>query len=348
MLQKILFITVLALLPFQFCKRIPNLPEPMPGKRNYVWEVDTLDMPMNYISSIWGASPNDVWAVGAGGTYKDRLQYYDGSTWSAYKKEAILCTGFTLYGFSADNVWMGGGGGWLAHGAGIWHYNGSKWSQNYVYDVEGSYSMEVEDIWGTTANNIYASGSIGYYDGETSDFRGFVLHYDGKRWQEVVRAQFNSQFLTIRAERNKLYTFSTEVVNGRIGDFKFYEIKNHQLIKIYSGPPTIGICLYAIAGKVYFIIDHDVCRYTNGSFVKQFSIDFENFGNQIWGRNENDQFIRMTDGIAHYNGVDIEYLYRFPKLSISIGDAVLLEKDVFFCGRSKDSKNVVVHGKMKE
>ncbi len=349
MIRKFLFIAVLAWLPFQFCKRMPNLPEPEPGKRNYVWEVDTLDMPMNYISSVWGASPTSVWAVGGGGTYKDRLQHYDGSTWSAYNKEVIWCTGFTLYGFSADNVWMGGGGGWLEHGAGIWHYDGAKWSQNYVYDVKGSYAIEVDDIWGIYQYDIYASGTIGYYDGKTNVFRGFVLHYNGKGWQEVVRAQFDSQFLTIRAERNKLYIFSVGMVNGRVGMYEFYEIKNHQLLKIYSGPPTLGISLYSIAGNVYFVMGHDVCRYIDGSFVKQFSIDFENFGNQICGRNENDQFIRMTDGIAHYNGVDIEYLFSFPRLSISIKkNAVLFEKEVFFGATSNDRKNLIVHGNLKE
>jgi len=34
--------------------------EPQPGARNYVWQLDTLDMPINYISSIWCASPENV------------------------------------------------------------------------------------------------------------------------------------------------------------------------------------------------------------------------------------------------------------------------------------------------
>jgi len=52
--------------------------EPLqPGARNYVWQLDTLDMPVNYISSVWGASPDNVWAVGGGGTEHDRLLHYD-------------------------------------------------------------------------------------------------------------------------------------------------------------------------------------------------------------------------------------------------------------------------------
>ena len=184
-------------------------------------------------------------------------------------------------------------------------------------------------------------------DGKISSYYGFVLTYNGKKWQEVVRAPFLSQFLIIRAEGNNVYILSTTFGNGKRGDLELYEIKNQELNKIYSGPPSFGVSIYALAGKVYFVMGHDVCRYQNGSFVKQFTIDFENFGNKIYGRHEKDQFIRMTDGIAHYNGQNIEYLYTFPKLSISIRDAVLFDKDVFFCCQSNSNK-LIIHGRLKE
>ena len=83
----------------------PEIEHLTPGSRNYTWELDTLAMPMNYISSVWGASPTDVWAVGGGGTYKDRLQHYDGETWSAYTKESIniltvLTSNMAQYGYA--------------------------------------------------------------------------------------------------------------------------------------------------------------------------------------------------------------------------------------------------------
>jgi len=352
MMRKIAITIILSLiLLLNFCKRIPTLPEPQPGKRNYVWEADTLDMPMNYISSIWGASPNDVWAVGAGGTYKDRLQHYDGRTWSAYNKELILCTGLTLYGFSANNVWMGGGGGWLAHGAGIWHYNGTKWSQNYVYDIEGSYSIEVNDIWGNHPHDVYACGMIGFHDGATKDkLRGFILHYNGKRWKEVAKAQSNSQFHVVRKERNNVFLLSTVVINHNFVGFEIYKLSDNKLKKIYAVDRTqihaVNMC--TIMGKVYFVMDHDIFRYVNGTFVNYLTIDHENFASVIHGRNEVDIFLRMRDGIAHYNGEDIEYLYHFPRNSINLHNAFLFEKEVFFYGLTSDFKNIVLHGRLEE
>ena len=157
MIRKMLLLVILGFIFLHFCKRVPTLPEPEPGPRNYIWEVDTLNMEMNYIHSIWGASPTDVWTVGPAGTYKDRLQHFNGANWSAYNKEAILCLGNTLFGFRTDDVWMGGGD-CRSNDAAIWHYNGTKWSQHYVYGVKGSYSAQVNDIWGTHKKNIYACG----------------------------------------------------------------------------------------------------------------------------------------------------------------------------------------------
>jgi hypothetical protein len=330
------------------CKKNPTVPEPEPvsGRRDYVWQLDTLDMPMNWIDAVWGASPNDVWAVGAGGTYQDRLLHYDGVKWSTYNKEPIWCTGNTLFGFSANNVWMGGGAGWLAHGAGIWHYDGAKWSQYYVYDIEGSYLMKVQDMWGTAPDDIYASGVIVFKEGQTDVFRGFVLHFDGKRWAELARAQFVSQFLTVRKERNKVYLFSS--ARHLNENYEFYELNGNEMARIYSGRDAYS--LHTINGKSCFVIGSNVYTYVNGGFVEHLSIDDENFGYQIYGRNEKDLFLRMKDGLAHYNGTDVEYLYSLPQNNISImKNAVLFEREVFFCVRSyADSRNLIIHGMLNE
>lgn len=354
--KKLLSALLFSLLLFYSCEK--NIfqsepePEPVPGPRNYVWELDTLDMPMNYINCVWGATPNDVWAIGGGGTESDRLHHYDGTKWSIYTKEKIWCDGFTIFGFSTNNVWMGGGAGWFAHGAGIWHYNGIEWKEHYVYDVEGSWDLEVDDIWGPAPNDLYACGTISYYDGKTSSWRGFVLHYNGKNWREVVRAQFDSQFLTIRKEQDKLYVFSAVVdpVN-RDDSVEFYEVKYNQLIKIYSAKESkINFAsLYVINDKAYFTINRDIFRYQKHQFIKSLTIDNENFGYHICGRNEHDLFLRMEDGLAHYNGTDIKYLFNFPRHCFDIGkDAVLFEKEVFFCGVDRALKSYIFHGKLEE
>jgi len=40
-------------------------------------------------------------------------------------------------------------------------------------------------------------------------------------------------------------------------------------------------------------------------------VENPNFYQRMWGRNSKDIFLLMTDGLAHYNGTDIEYLFYF-------------------------------------
>ena len=348
----------------QSCKS-PTAPESLqPGRRDYVWELDTLNMPMNYLGAVWGAVPNDVWAVGAGGTYNDRLQHYDGKKWSAYNKEAILCTGNTLYGFSENNVWMGGGDE-LSNGAAIWHYDGNKWTRNYIYHVSGEYSTEVTDMWGLAPNNIFACGTINYggsYPGGLSDsLQGFVLHYNGTAWMEVVKGNMNYQFLTIRSEYNfpnsffnigyKSYILSYKLsnVSSDSSIFAIYELDENRLQKIYlntRGEITLA-SINVINGVVNFFIKNNFYNYKNNVFVRQFSIENPNIEYEFCGRNTNDIFFCMYDGIFHYNGSDFSYLYK----NIFLGNAlssILIGSEVFFAiYNGRTNKNMVLHGKLK-
>lgn len=336
---------------------MPTPPQsPQPGSRNYTWKLDTLDMPMNYISSVWGASPNDVWAVGAGGTEYDRLLHYDGETWSTYKNEPINCSGFNLYGFSANDIWMGGGGGWGNKGAGIWHYDGTQWSQNYIYYVEGCYSIEVTHIWGPAPNDIYACGTISFRENTTDSWRGFVLHYDGNSWKEIVRASFNSQFLKVRKNQNSIIVQSFSYEIGAVDVIGFYRVKDNALEKLHSTnlDTVYWASLHVINNKTYFVIGPDVYEYlATGKMVERLSFPQPEFRCQIYGRTAADLFIAMKDGIAHYNGVDTQYLYKYPVTYMSgINDPMIFDREVFFCidnplGSLK-TRNMMLHGILNE
>ena len=339
-----------------FCASNPVEPEadPTPGRRDYVWSLDTLDMPMNYISEVWGASPNDVWAVGAMGTHKDRLLHYDGEKWETYTNEFIWTAANALFGFSADNVWMGGSGGWLEEGAGIWHYDGTKWSQNYVYEFAGSRSIYVQDLWGTAPNDLYASGVISFYDGQTDDFRGFVLHYNGRQWKEVIKVgPLNSQFTRVRKEKNNLYmrSFRNGLISGVRDEKVIYKVEGNQAMELYA--TTSAANIQVIAGKVYFIFDNAVHIYSGSTFIKQFS--FDELNTKLWGvhgRTAIDFFVGTKDGIAHYNGEDTKFIYRYPAERIGyMNEPAILDKEVFFSIRNHSGDisalNQVLIGRIK-
>jgi hypothetical protein len=108
-----------------------------------------------------------------------------------------------------------------------------------------------------------------------------------------------------------------------------------------------------VAGKVCFLIGSELYRYIQGQFMKvvSFNIDNSNFGFQLFGRNEKDIFLIMHDGIEHYNGQDVQYVYRLSTTSPYIFvRALIFEKDIFFVLNYTDSsdfsKHLIVHGKL--
>ena len=49
-----------------------------PGRRDYTWTVDTLNIPFTSLTRIWGSSPMDVWAIGPGGDADKTIYHFDG------------------------------------------------------------------------------------------------------------------------------------------------------------------------------------------------------------------------------------------------------------------------------
>lgn len=91
------------------------------------------------------------------------------------------------------------------------------------------------------------------------------------------------------------------------------------------------ISLSEIGGRTYFLIGKDLFGYKNNSFNKIMSFTIEKFGYQVSGRNETDIFIRMLDGLSHFNGNYIEYLYKFTNDYTCVWpNPVNLENAVFF------------------
>ena len=58
----------------------------------------------------------------------------------------------------------------------------------------------------------------------------------------------------------------------------------------------------------------------------------------------------MKDGLAHYNGDDIEYLYHFSNNYTSIlNEPLLLEKEVFFVVHDNlNDYNLILRGKLED
>lgn len=314
-----------------------------PGRRDYIWTADTLDTQNNRIQCIWGSSPTDVWAGGAGGiTPYDRLWHFDGNDWKPYS-QYIPVFPTCLFGFAQNDVWLGGNDGK------IFHFNGAAWIQYYMFWSDTLHSTEVRSLCGITPDNIYAVGLIYYNINEQP--HSFVLHYDGKNWDRIYVTSEYVQFLELDIDGKDVYIYGfMNPTDSTSATVSFYKMENNQPHKIFqkatneitwASPCNIG-------EHTYFLINKNLTTYNYGEFKNLITFNSNNFNYYVSGRSLKDIFLHNRDGLAHYNGEDIVYLYQFDDSFISIyHKPLILENEVFFTVKDNlTDANIILMGKL--
>jgi hypothetical protein len=129
------------------------------------------------LHDVWGASPSDVWAVGAQGT----ALHWDGSTWSSSPTGTTSDLG-ALSGTSGSDVWAAGLGVAV-------HWNGSAWSAA-AFPSTTSLAVFDGDIWAAAPNDVWAA--LGLPDG--------LAHFDGTSWTRIDTPRPSFGFFGIWAD----------------------------------------------------------------------------------------------------------------------------------------------------
>ena len=125
---------------------------------------------------VWGAAPNDLWAVGGRGRMDGQatLLHFDGSAWTQETLPTLERAGvnalFKVWGSSAGDVWVVGQRG------GVLHYDGTTWTEELV-----GASEDLIAVWGTGPTNVVAVGGRG---------AGIVSVYNGTTWRTESLAPF--------------------------------------------------------------------------------------------------------------------------------------------------------------
>jgi hypothetical protein len=317
-----------------------------PGRRDYTWTVDTIRIFSNDIGSIWGSSPDNIWGVGPGGDLSTTIWHYDGTKWStdgAGRNLSPEC----VYGFAKNDVWIGGQDGK------IWHYDGNNWEQNYQHTINGFTGIGLYDLYGTSNHDFYAVGTV-WFDNDTR--RGIILHYNGSSWKQEYLADFNSYFAKIRVSYGgrcfiqcvKWLTHSsgdtTYILSG--DTTVFYEFDGKNLKQIYSdeNQSVKGGWMTVISGSIVFSLNDGIYKYTGNEFLSLEKYDSQRSPGAIFGRNDEDIFIGVADGVTQYNGTDIQLLVRTEG---AISDAQIFPKDVVFLDMEFGRGDFIYHGKLK-
>jgi hypothetical protein len=339
------FYKILLLLTVEFLFYSCNTTEPTdnlkPGRRDYTWTVDTLDSPNNELRRTWASSENDAWAVGPGGvTPYDRLWHFDGNEWQPYP-QALSIYPECIYGFAQNDVWMGGSDGK------VFHYDDNGWRHSYTYIKLDAVGTHINDLWGSNSKEIYAIGRT--YINQEPLPRSFILHFNGSIWKEIYFSSKQLQFFKVQKENNQLFLSGIILTQSNEPDtLLFFKFENNLLSEIYRNTmdKITFISLSQLGSKTYFLIGRDLCQYINGKFATVISFSDPLFGYQAFGRNEKDIFISMKGGLAHYNGENIEYLFRFSNSFTSPWPyPVNLSDALFFPAHDKNNDlNLILRG----
>lgn len=312
-----------------------------PGRRDYVWTVDTLFLPFNSFTDIAGTSPMDLWACGPGGDLDKTLFHYDGQNWTS-DLVSLPFSPKSISAINTDNVWSSGLTGM------IWKFNGTHWTEENQYNVNGNNDIAFEYINAISSTKIIAAGQ--YFI--NPQYWGIILCYDGNVWSELNIPHIRTAFADVKKSDNgKFYLWGVTNEQFIESRYQFYELVGNNLKEIYNGSQNTNAeygSLLQLGDRTYFIIGYDFFDYNGETFTKIGRLsDDPKFLNVGWGRNVKDIFLGMRDGIAHYNGENTTYIYQASD-KIYVRNGIVFESEIFFIGRNSSGNNLMIHGKLIE
>jgi photosystem II stability/assembly factor-like uncharacterized protein len=117
---------------------------------------------------VWGASTDDLWAVGGEPGAGNVVLRRDASGWRQVTSPTAAGAYFKIWGSSANDVFICG------EGATILHWDGSAFT---VQPTGISPTNTLLTVAGRSSTEVYAVGGFGL---------GVVLAYDGTRWSQLT------------------------------------------------------------------------------------------------------------------------------------------------------------------
>lgn len=116
--------------------------------------------PTTYVlHAVWGASADDVWAVGNLGV----ILHWTGTAWAPYADSPTKATLYDVWGRSASDVYAAGANGVLIH------FDGTGWSV-----LRANTTSNLRAVWGRDAKDVYAVGA-----------NATIMHFNGLYWTQV-------------------------------------------------------------------------------------------------------------------------------------------------------------------
>ncbi len=202
--------------------------------------------------SIWGPSPNDVYAVGGprGNTpYKALVMHFDGTQWKRLDANNTD-TYWWVHGSSATDIWLTGENGRITH-----------WDGASFKDYTSGTTATIFGAWAASATDAWAVG--GTPEGGTGAANDVLLHWDGTIWSNspLPRALGRTYFKVWGTGPDNVYA---------VGEAGTIWHRTQGVWKLESDPPVAHGTLLTVHGcgpnDVYAVGSRDVLRWDGATW----------------------------------------------------------------------------------
>jgi len=319
-----------------------------PGKRNYQWSVDTIDGDFLSLTCIWGDSIDNIWIGGGMGDNGRSLWFYNGLDWKPVGMPYVYQS--SIFGFGKNFVLF------EDVNKNIWTFNGSSWSKTALPIPDSLKShcyFSINDINGINKNNIWASGTLG--DRNTTNEYGIIYHFDGTKWEIIkITKKSNIHFYKIYPVDNGERFFIHVLKRNRItydDTTAIYMFDGNNFTEVFQSPMTTyeSSLIAQIGNDLFFTSNRKIYKYQNKRINEYKTIEYYNNGIFLGGRSEKDIFLWIDGGMAHYNGTDVQYIFKQKNPIIGIFKIIMFEKVIVFFALDQQSGDYYfVKGELKD
>ena len=297
------------------------------GPSTIEWTVEEPKLLSYGLTSVWAASPSDVFAVGVRGG----AVHFDGSRWEEMEtglsdrvdlQDVFGVSALCVYAVGEDGTVLrydGAGWGTVAFPeplnlAAVWAASetdvfvaGSTYQPSTIYRGDGSSWTQMEvpteerllDLWGSAPNDVYTVGD-----------KGTMIHYDGTKWEVVsLPAGAAGKYLesVCGSSANDVYAVGTEVI-------LHFDGNAWETIENVPEPPDMGYYWRAFA--------------------------------RVWTEKPGDVYIATRyRSVLHYNGFAWQWIWN-PKTLCGSSQTLGLwgsGSDVYVVGTTPRLRGTVLH-----
>jgi len=229
----------------------------------------------NELRAVYGTSSRDVYAAGLFGT----ILHYDGREWTTMPN---VPTREDLLG-----IWPAGPNAVFAVGDNVLlRYDGTQWTTMSPPSILGPLPFTMRDVWGTSANNVYAVGT-------------HLFHYDGTRWQLETTAYTASAIWG--SGPSDIFTVGNQGTISHYNGSTWTPMPSNTLANLFdvwgSGPNDV----YAV-GTEWNTGDGVITHYDGHQWNVVFTTEDNGFV-AVWGTGPTDVYALGDWGeVYHYDG----------------------------------------------